>query len=130
MIFHTFFAYIAPDKWSKAQVKQWIDDVCEECEIEEDDVSMLKTISGVGLAHLTRQDFKERCPKQGDLMFNLWKKLLNKSTEEPESDSTKSPPNSPRKGEHYTNCYKFFLPFKGNWREKSLRSLLIWPVCG
>ena len=111
MIFHAFIAYIAPDKWNKAQVNQWINDVCEECEIEEDDVSMLKTLSGAGLAHLTRQDFKERCPKQGDLIFTLWKKLLNKSTEEPGSDSAKSPPNSPRKGKQYTNCYKYFLYF-------------------
>ena len=111
MIFHAFIAYIAPDKWNKAQVNQWINDVCEECEIEEDDVSMLKTLSGSGLAHLTRQDFKERCPKQGDLIFTLWKKLLNKSTEEPGSDSAKSPPNSPRKGKQYTNCYKCFLYF-------------------
>lgn len=111
MIFHTSIAYIAPDKWNKAQVKQWINEVCEECEIEEDDVSMLKTLSGAGLAHLTRQDFKERCPKQGDLIFTLWKRLLNKSTEEPESDSAKSPPNSPRKGKQYTNCYKYLFYF-------------------
>lgn len=106
MIFHTFISYIAPDKWKKAQVKQWIDEVCEEYEIEEEDVSMLKTVSGRGLAKLTRQDFKERCPKQGDLIFTLWKELLKKSTEELGSDSAKSSPNSPRKGKQYTNCYK------------------------
>lgn len=108
MIFHSSIAYIAPEKWNKAQVKQWINDVCEECEIEEDDVSMLKTLSGAGLAHLTRQDFKERCPKQGDLIFTLWKKLLNKSTEEPGSDSAKSPPNSPRKGSSILIALIFF----------------------
>lgn len=76
---------------------QWIDDVCEEYEIEKDEVSALKTLSGAGLMKLTRQDWKERSPIQGDLLFNLWTELLQK-TQESGVDTTKSPPNSPRKG--------------------------------
>ena len=91
---------------------------------------MLKTLSGAGLAKLTRQDFKERSPKQGDLIFTLWKELLNnKSTEELGSDSAKSPPNSPRKGKTVYLLLHIFLLHRGNCREtESVRSLLIWPV--
>ena len=67
-------------------------------EADEDDVSMLKTLSGAGLMKLTRQDWKERSPKQGDLFFNLWTELLEKSAQERANETAKSPPNSPRKG--------------------------------
>lgn len=87
----------APQKWKKAQVVQWINEVCEIYEIEEDDVSKLKTLSGGGLMKLKRQDWMERSPNQGDLFFNLWTELLEKSAQERGSDSTKSSPNSPRK---------------------------------
>lgn len=66
-------------------------------EIDETDVSKLKTISGAGLMKLKRQDWKERSPNQGDLFFNLWTELLEKS-QGLEADTTKSYPNSPRKG--------------------------------
>ena len=66
-------------------------------EIDEADVSKLKTVSGAGLMKLKRQDWKERCPNQGDLFFNLWTELLEKSQGR-EAGTTKSPPNSPRKG--------------------------------
>ena len=46
---------------------------------------------------LKRQDWIERSPNQGDLFFNLWTELLEKSRERG-GDPAKSPPNSPRKG--------------------------------
>ena len=67
-------------------------------EIDEDDVSMLKTLAGAGLMKLTRQDWKERSPKQGDLFFNLWTELLKNSAQGRGNDTAKSPPSSPRKG--------------------------------
>lgn len=76
---------------------QWINEVCEEYEIEKDEVSELKTLSGAGLMKLKRQDWKERSPKQGDLFFNLWTEMLQ-STQKSEVHTTKSPPVSPRKG--------------------------------
>lgn len=75
---------------------------------------MLKTVSGAGLAKLTRQDFKERSPKQGDLIFTLWKELLKKSTEELGSDSAKSSPNSPRKGKTVYPLQYIFSTSYGN----------------
>ncbi|PFX32713.1 uncharacterized protein LOC111347295 isoform X2 [Stylophora pistillata] len=65
-----------PRKWKKAKVIQWIDDVCEEYEIDGSDVLKLKTISGAGLTKLTRQDWIERSPNQGDFFFNLWTELI------------------------------------------------------
>ena len=77
---------------------KWVYNVCEQFEIEKEDVSKLTTLSGAGLMKLKRQDWLERCPAQGDLFFNLWTELLEQSAWERGSDATKSPPNSPRKG--------------------------------
>lgn len=76
----------------------WINEVCEMYEIDEADVSKLKTLSGAGLNHLQRQDWIERSPNQGDLFFNLWAKLIKKSQEADVSETSKSPRASPRKG--------------------------------
>ena len=76
----------------------WINEVCEMYEIEEADVSKLKTTSGAGLNQLKRQDWIERSPNQGDLFYNLWDKLMKNSEEVDARDTAKSPPSSPRKG--------------------------------
>ena len=78
-------------------MRQWINEVCDEYEIERDEVSELKTLSGAGLMKLKRQDWKERSPKQGDLFFNLWTELLQ-TAQKSEVHTTKSPPFSPREG--------------------------------
>lgn len=93
------FLCLDPRKWKKAQVVAWINEVCEMYEIDEADVAKLKTLSGAGLNQLQRQDWIERSPNQGDLFFNLWTKLMKNSQEEADvSETTKSPPASPRKG--------------------------------
>jgi len=79
-------------------VVTWINEVCEMYEIDEADVSKLKTLSGAGLNHLQRQDWIERSPNQGDLFFNLWVKLIENSQDADVSETSKSPPASPRKG--------------------------------
>lgn len=76
----------------------WINEVCEMYEVDEADVSKLKTLSGAGLNQLQRQDWIERSPNQGDLFFNLWTKLIKTSQEADVSERSKSPPASPRKG--------------------------------
>lgn len=76
---------------------KWINEVCEMYEIDEGDVSKLKTLSGAGLNQLDRQDWIERSPNQGDFFFKLWIKLTKTSQETDVSDITKSPPASPRK---------------------------------
>lgn len=98
LMFFTLILHVAPQKWKKAQVVKWIYNVCEQFEIEKEDVSKLTTLSGAGLMKLKRQDWLERCPAQGDLFFNLWAELLEQSAWERGSDATQSPPNSPRKG--------------------------------
>ena len=77
----------------------WTNEVCEMYEIDEADVSKLKTLSGAGLNQLQRQDWIERSPNQGDLFFNLWTKLIKNFQEADVSGTSKSPPASPRKGE-------------------------------
>ena len=76
----------------------WINEVCETYEIDEADVSKLKTVSGAGLDRLQRQDWIDRSPNQGDLFFNLWADLIKNSQETDVSETIKSPPASPRKG--------------------------------
>lgn len=76
------------------QVIQWIEEVCESYEIDEGDVSKLKTLSGAGLMKLKRQDWKERSPNQGDLFFNLWTELIAATRQ----DTTSTYPNSPERG--------------------------------
>jgi len=67
-------------------------------EIDEADVSKLKTVSGAGLDRLQRQDWIDRSPNQGDLFFNLWAELIKNSQGADVSGTIKSPPASPRKG--------------------------------
>jgi len=66
--------------------------------IDEADVLKLKALSGAGLNQLQRQDWIEKSPNQGDLFFNLWAKLIKNSQEADVSETSKSPPASPRKG--------------------------------
>lgn len=77
----------------------WINKVCELCQADEADVSKLKAFSGAELNFLQRQDWIERSPNQGDLFFNLWTKLIKNFQEAGVSETSKSPPASPRKGE-------------------------------
>lgn len=94
---HSYGYCLGPQKWKKARVVRWINKICEDYEIDDDDVSKLKTLSGPGLMKLKRQDWIERSPNQGDLFHNLWMELLDTSVDSG-VDATKSPPNSPRKG--------------------------------
>ncbi|KAJ7365318.1 hypothetical protein OS493_005422 [Desmophyllum pertusum] len=95
-----------PQKWKKAEVVKWINEVCEMYEIDEGDVSKLKTLSGAGLNQLDRQDWIERSPNQGDFFFKLWIKLTKTSQETDVSDITKSPlpHQESRVGEKFRFC--------------------------
>ena len=92
------FLRLDPRKWKKVQVITWINEVCEIYEIDEADVSKLKTLSGAGLNQLERQDWIERSPNQGDLFFNLWSKLMKNAQEADVSNTAKSPPFLAKKG--------------------------------
>ena len=76
----------APEKWKNLQVGNWIDGICEQFEIEEADVSDLKTLNGKGLNKLSEKDWIRRSPKQGDLFYIMWMDLeKEKSSGEPDS---------------------------------------------
>ena len=94
-----FFYPSGPQGWNKDRVIKWIDDVCDEYEIDPNDVSNLKTLSGRGLMKLKRKDWIGRSPKQGDLLYNLWHELSATSAVMNTGENIKkSPPISPRKG--------------------------------
>lgn len=104
---------------------KWIHDVCKLCEIDEDEVSMLKTLSGAGLNELSRNDWIKRSPNQGDMFFTLWSKLMKNSqegTREPADDKKKSPPASPRKGMFFKLRLFLFCAIV-HCRTNSLRSI-------
>ena len=74
------------EKWNKLQVRNWVDGVCEKFEVEEADVSELKTLNGKGLNKLSKEDWIRRSPKQGDLFYKMWMDLKKeKSSGEPDS---------------------------------------------
>lgn len=88
-----------PQGWNKDRVIKWIDGICDEYEIDPNDVSNLKTLSGRGLMKLRREDWIGRSPKQGDLLYNLWQELQQTSAMMKTGENIKkSPPISPRKG--------------------------------
>ena len=65
-----------PAQWKKSQVVQWFKSMCDKYEIDEEDISGLMMLNGEGLNELKdKDDWIRRSPKQGDLMYNLWRKL-------------------------------------------------------
>ena len=55
---------------------KWITGVCDLCDIDEAEVSMFKTLSGAELSNLSSEDWTERSPSQGDILFTMWRKRL------------------------------------------------------
>ena len=64
-----------PVSWNKQQVTEWILKVCQECEIDEDEISSLKGQNGKGLETLERVDWIERSQNHGDIFFRQWQIL-------------------------------------------------------
>jgi hypothetical protein len=72
----------SPDMWTKQQVAKWVSDKCTEYEIDENEVSKLKSQNGKGLDRLSKEDWIRRSENHGDLFFNLWRELKQKITAE------------------------------------------------
>ena len=64
-----------PVLWNKQQVTEWIVKVCQECEINEDEISSLKGQNGKGLETLHRVDWIEKSQKHGLIFFRQWQTL-------------------------------------------------------
>ena len=60
------------------QVAAWVDKVCETYEIEEVDVKKLKRQNGAGLNLLSKEDWIQRSPNQGDFFYNRWIELVKR----------------------------------------------------
>ncbi|CAB4032850.1 uncharacterized protein LOC111347295 isoform X2, partial [Paramuricea clavata] len=65
----------SPEMWSKQQVASWVSDKCTEYEIDEEEVSKLKSQNGKGLDRLSKEDWIRRSENHGDLFFDLWGEL-------------------------------------------------------
>ena len=80
-----------PGKWTKLQVAKWIDSICDEYEIDKEEVADLKRSNGKGLDLLDKEDWIRRSPTQGDLLFKLWRQLKAEQcsdVEEPQKQGT------------------------------------------
>lgn len=61
--------------WSKQQVANWVSLKCKECEIDENEVSKLKSLNGKGLDRLSKESWIGRSKNCGDLFFDMWQEL-------------------------------------------------------
>ena len=52
-----------------------MDEVCDEFEIDQEDVKELKLLNGAGLSCLPKEDWLRRS-RQGDFMFMKWNELV------------------------------------------------------
>lgn len=69
----------APSKWKKVHVAKWVDEVCDEFEIDPEEVKELKLLNGAGLSCLPKEDWLRRS-RQGDFMFMKWNELIKRSS--------------------------------------------------
>ncbi|XP_028397256.1 uncharacterized protein LOC114521065 isoform X2 [Dendronephthya gigantea] len=72
-----------PERWTKAEVVKWIDSICDEYEIEKEEVVDLKRSNGKGLDLLKKEDWLRRSPTQGDMLYELWKQLKTEGSNSP-----------------------------------------------
>ena len=56
-------------------MRNWIETICEDYEIEKDDVSKLMSMNGKGLNKLREKDWIRRSPEQGEVLFLMWNDL-------------------------------------------------------
>lgn len=59
---------------------EWIDNFCKEHEIDEREVSKLRLQNGKGLNMLLKEEWKERSPNYGDVLFRMWHELIKKDS--------------------------------------------------
>lgn len=74
---HVILLLTVPSKWKKAQVAKWVDEVCDEYEIDQEEVKELKLLNGAGLTCLPKEDWIRRS-RQGDFMFMKWNELVQR----------------------------------------------------
>ena len=56
-------------------MSEWIDSICDDYEIDKEEVADLKRSNGKGLNLLDKDDWLRRSRTQGDLLYKLWRQL-------------------------------------------------------
>lgn len=56
-------------------MSEWIDSICDDYEIDKEEVVDLKRSNGKGLNLLDKDDWLRRSRTQGDLFYKLWRQL-------------------------------------------------------
>ena len=115
-VLYSLFYLVAanqPELWNKLQVTNWISEICQSFEIEEDEVSDLKGQNGKALDSLPKEDWIRRS-KHGDLFYNEWQKLKgseHKQKEEGKSSGETSNETSKQRHIHHSLLFFLFLFF-------------------
>ena len=56
----------------KQKIQQWFEKVTEKLEIDIQEVSNFKSLNGLALNMLQKEDWIRRSPEYGDILFNMW----------------------------------------------------------
>ena len=84
-----FTCYIVgyPESWTKAQVKDWLVNICNDYEIDEVVISQFASMNGKGLNKLPEEQWRSREPNVGDFLFGMWNELKNEQPNEQSSET-------------------------------------------
>ena len=84
-----FTCYIVgyPESWTKAQVKDWLVNICKDYELDEVVISQFASMNGKLLNKLLKEQWLSRLPDLGDVLFDLWNELKNEQPNEQSSET-------------------------------------------
>ena len=54
----------------------WVEQMCNEYELDKQDIASFQKLSGAALHRLKRSDWIERSSEQGDVLYNLWSDMI------------------------------------------------------
>ena len=57
---------------TKQKIQQWFEKVTEKLEIDIQEVSNFRSLNGLALNMLQKEDWIRRSPEYGDILFNMW----------------------------------------------------------
>ena len=62
----------SPEPQTKEKIQQWFEKVTQKLEIDIQEVSHFKSLNGLALNNLKKEDWLRRSPNYGDILFNMW----------------------------------------------------------
>ena len=126
ILFNYYAATQEPELWNEQEVTEWLLTICQKFDIDEEDISLLKGYSGQALDSLEKEDWIDRSPGSGTVIFKQWQKLkethsVNKEEEENKVDLKSGMPTWTT---NFTNLYNCTV--KGRY-DFGISPLTFWP---